>query len=361
MNQKYLSSEQSIYLFGWRFEGADDMVSMKDISAACGVSVATVSKALNNHSDIGEETKEYIRKTAKEMGYFPNSAAKALKTNRTYNLGVLFVDDAQSGLKHDYFAYVLDSFKQTAEQQGYDMTFINCCKTRNNKMSYLDHARYRGFDGVVIACIDFYDPEVMDLVRSDIPVVTIDHLFNNRIAIISDNVKGMRDLLTFVYNKGHRKIAYIHGMDSAVTQSRLSSFYKTAQELELEIPDEYIKEAAYRDTKATFEKTQELLDLPNPPTCILYPDDFASFGGINAIKERGLSIPQDISVVGYDGIRIGRHLEPQLTTLRQDTELVGAKAAECLIDLIEHPKTTLIQQVVVEGEVFEGKSVGTIN
>lgn len=337
------------------------MVSMKDISAACGVSVATVSKALNNHSDIGEETKEYIRKTAKEMGYFPNSAAKALKTNRTYNLGVLFVDDAQSGLKHDYFAYVLDSFKQTAEQQGYDMTFINCCKTRNNKMSYLDHARYRGFDGVVIACIDFYDPEVMDLVRSDIPVVTIDHLFNNRIAIISDNVKGMRDLLAFVYNKGHRKIAYIHGMDSAVTQSRLSSFYKTAQELELEIPDEYIKEAAYRDTKATFEKTQELLDLPNPPTCILYPDDFASFGGINAIKERGLSIPQDISVVGYDGIRIGRHLEPQLTTLRQDTELVGAKAAECLIDLIEHPKTTLIQQVVVEGEVFEGKSVGTIN
>ncbi len=336
------------------------MVSMKDISVACGVSVATVSKALNNHSDIGEETKEHIRKAAKEMGYFPNSAAKALKTNRTYNLGVLFVDDDQSGLKHDYFAYVLDSFKRTAEQRGYDMTFINCCKTRTNKMSYLEHAMYRGFDGVAIACIDFYDPEVVELVRSDIPVVTIDHLFNNRIAIISDNVKGMKDLLTFVYNKGHRRIAYIHGMDSAVTQSRLSSFYKTAEELGLEVPDEYIKEAAYRDTKGSFTQTQELLDLPTPPTCILYPDDFASFGGINAITERGLSIPQDISIAGYDGIRIGRHLEPQLTTLRQDTEQVGAKAAESLVNLIEHPKTTLIQQVVVEGEVFEGRSVGII-
>jgi LacI family transcriptional regulator len=336
------------------------MVSMKDISVTCGVSVATVSKALNNHSDIGEETKEHIRKVAKEMGYFPNSAAKALKTNRTYNLGVLFVDDDQSGLKHDYFSYVLDSFKRTAEQRGYDMTFINCCKTRTNKMSYLEHAMYRGFDGVAIACIDFYDPEVVELVRSDIPVVTIDHLFNNRIAIISDNVKGMKDLLTFVYNKGHRRIAYIHGMDSAVTQSRLSSFYKTAEELGLEVPDEYIKEAAYRDTKASFTQTQELLDLPNPPTCILYPDDFASFGGINAITERGLNIPQDISIAGYDGIRIGRHLEPQLTTLRQDTEQVGAKAAESLVNLIEHPKTTLIQQVVVEGEVFEGRSVGTI-
>lgn len=336
------------------------MVSMKDISVTCGVSVATVSKALNNHSDIGEETKEHIRQVAKEMGYFPNSAAKALKTNRTYNIGVLFVDDDQSGLKHDYFAYVLDSFKRTAEQRGYDITFINCCKTRTNRMSYLEHAMYRGFDGVVIACIDFYDPNVVELVRSEIPVVTIDHLFNNRIAIISDNVKGMKDLLTFVYKKGHRKIAYIHGADSAVTQGRLSSFYKTAEELGLEVPDEYVKEAAYRDTKATYARTQELLDLPNMPTCILYPDDFASFGGINAIKERGLGIPGDISVAGYDGIRIGRHLEPQLTTLWQDTEQLGAKAAENLINLIEHPKTTLIQQIVVEGEVFEGKSVRDI-
>ncbi len=337
------------------------MVSMKDIANVCGVSVATVSKALNNHRDIGEETKEHIRKVAKEMGYFPNSAAKALKTNRTNNIGVLFVDDAQSGLTHDYFSYVLDSFKRTAEQQGYDITFINCCKTRTNTMSYLEHARYRGFDGVVIACIDFNDPEVLELVKSDIPVVTIDHLFNNRISIISDNVKGMRDLLTYVYEKGHRKIAYIHGADSAVTQSRVSSFYKTAEELGVKIPDEYVKEAAYRSTDASYRATQELLDLEVPPTCILYPDDFASFGGVNAIKERGMRIPEDISIAGYDGIPVGRHLEPQLTTLRQDTEQIGAKAAEELIHLIERPKTTLMQPVVVEGEVFEGKSVKAVN
>lgn len=336
------------------------MVSMKDISLVCGVSVATVSKALNDHSDIGEETKKQIRKAAKEMGYFPNSAAKALKTNRTYNLGVLFVDEAKSGLTHDYFSYVLDSFKRTAEQAGYDITFINCCKTRENRMSYLEHARYRGFDGVVIACIDFYDPEVVELVRSNIPVVTIDHLFHNRIAVMSDNVKGMKDLLTFVYTKGHRRIAYIHGADSAVTQSRLSSFYRTAEKLGLEIPDEYVRAAAYRDTKAAYEMTRRLLELPKPPTCILYPDDFASFGGINAIKERGLRIPEDISVAGYDGIRVGRHLQPQLTTLHQDTGRIGAAAAESLISLIERPKTTVICQVVVEGEVFEGKTVGLL-
>lgn len=336
------------------------MVSMKDISIACGVSVATVSKALNDHSDIGVETKERIRRVAKEKGYFPNSAAKALKTNRTNNIGVLFVDDALSGLTHDYFSHVLDSFKRTAEQQGYDITFINSCKTRENRMSYLEHAKYRGFDGVMIACVDFNDPEVVELVQSDIPVVTIDHLFNNRIAIISDNVKGMKDLLTYIYEQGHRKIAYIHGADSSVTQSRLSSFYKTAEELGVDVPDEYIKEAAYRSTKDSYEMTQELLDLANPPTCILYPDDFASYGGINAIKERGMEIPDDISIAGYDGIRMGRRLEPQLTTLKQDTEQIGAKAAESLISLIKNPKTTLLQQKIVKGEVFEGKTVGKI-
>ena len=337
------------------------MISMKDIALACGVSIATVSKALNDHHDIGEETKLRIKQKAKELGYFPNSAAKALKTNRSNNIGVLFVDEAQSGLTHDYFANVLDSFKRTAENYGFDITFINCNKSREQRMSYLEHAKYRGFDGVVIACIDFYDPEVLELVRSDIPVVTIDHLFSGRIAVLSDTVKGMRDLVTYVYENGHRNIAYIHGGDSAVTQARVSSFYKTMDDFGLEVPDEYIKEAGYRNTKDTYRATCELLDLDNPPSCILYPDDFASFGGINAINERGLRIPEDISVAGYDGLRIGRHIEPKLTTLRQDTDTIGVKAAETLIRLIEQPKTTLVEQIVVEGEVYTGKTVKNLD
>lgn len=333
------------------------MVSLKDISAVCGVSIATVSKALNDHRDISIETKERIRQVAKDMGYSPNSAAKALKTNRTYNLGVLFVDDNQSGLTHDYFAHVLDSFKRTAEENGYDITFINGSKERSLRMSYLEHSRYRGFDGVVIACINFYDPEVVELVGSDIPIVTIDHVFNNRISIISDNVKGMRDLLTYIYEQGHRKIAYIHGANSSVTQNRLCSFYSTAETLGLEVPDSYILEAAYRDTNKAYEMTEKLLNLTNPPTCICYADDFSAFGGIRAIKERGLRIPEDISVAGYDGIQIGKHLEPQLTTLEQDTNSLGKLAAEKLISLIEKPKTTIIKQYVVTGDVFKGKSV----
>ncbi len=339
---------------------AKRMVSLKDISKACGVSIATVSKALNDHSDIGKETKEHVRKVAEQLGYHPNAAAQALKTNRSNNIGVLFVDDANSGLTHDYFSHVLDSFKKEAEQNGFDITFINGNRSNRNNMSYLAHAIYRGFDGVVIACVDFLDPQVDELIKSNIPVVTIDHSFYNRISVISDNVKGMRDLATYVYNMGHRKIAYIHGRESSVTQGRLSSFYNTMQEFGVDVPDEYVVSAPYRDMESSYEATKKLLDLPDPPTCILYPDDFSAFGGRNAIRERKLKIPRDVSIAGYDGIELARRLSPMMTTIVQDTDKIGRMAAIKLIDLINNPKGTLIEQVVIEGQLEKGESVGHI-
>lgn len=336
------------------------VVSIKDISIRCGVSVATVSKALNNHSDIAETTKENVRKMAKEMGYFPNSSARALKTNRTYNIGVLFVDEAQSGLTHEYFANVLDSFKVEAENSGYDITFINRHVAQKN-MSFYEHSKYRGVDGVVIACIDFTDPGVVELIHGELPVVTIDHVFDNRTAIISDNIKGMRDLITYIYERGHRKIAYIHGADSSVTQNRVGSFYKTLGELGIEVPDDYVKNGIYHDPGSTAKYTRELLELKDRPTCIIFPDDFSCIGGINVIKEQGLRIPEDISVAGYDGILLSQVLDPKLTTLQQNTKALGRSAAEKLIALIEKPKATIIERVVVEGKVLEGKSVKDLN
>lgn len=338
------------------------MVSMKDISVACGVSIATVSKALNGHKDVGEETRQLIKQTAKEMGYFPNSSARALKINKSYNLGVLFSDEAQSGLKHDYFASILENFKITAEKHGYDITFINGSKQRKDKMSYLECCRYRGVDGIIIACINFEEDEVEELIKSELPLVTIDHIFNNRIAIVSDNIKGVRDLVTYLYECGHRKIAYIHGSEnSSVSRIRVSSFYKTMDDLGLVIPDEYIRSAPYRDTETTEVITNELLNLKKPPTCIMYQDDFASIGGINAIKARGLSIPTDISVAGYDGIHVTKFIDPLLTTINQDTKKMGHLAAKKLISLIEKPKTTLIEHIVISGELEKGATVKHIH
>ena len=333
------------------------MVSMKDIAARCNVSVATVSKALNDQADIGEATRNLIKQTAKEMGYFPNSQARALRTNRSYNIGVLFVDEGQSGLTHDYFSRVLDSFKRTVEDHGYDLTFINCSKSRADRMSYLEHSRYRGFDGIVIACVDFSDPEVTELANSDIPLVTIDFVFNSRSSVISNNYNGMTALLDYVIKMGHKKIAYICGEDTAVTKNRLAAFYSELEKNNIEIPDDYVVNGSYRNIDKTEALTLKLLQRRDRPTCILYSDDYSAVGGLNAINKLGLKVPEDISVAGYDGINIASKLEPRLTTIRQNTTKIGETAALKLLSLIEKPRSTVEEQITVDGILIEGKSV----
>lgn len=335
------------------------MVSIKDVARHCGVSTATVSKALNGHRDVGENTRELVRNAAAELGYQPNSAARALKTNRTYNLGVLFVDEMQSGLTHEYFSAVLDSFKVEAEAHGYDITFI----THNiggRQDSYLEHCQYRGVDGVVVACVDFNDPQVLELVSGNLPVVTIDHAFHNRTAILSDNVRGMEALVRHVYAKGHRHIAFIHGERTAVTESRVTSFYRTCAELGLEISDAYVREGVYHDPKTCAKLTRELLALNPQPTCILFPDDFSYIGGQNAILDAGLRIPEDISAVGYDGIYLSRVVSPSLTTYIQNTADLGRRAAKELVRLVENPRTTLPERIIIDGALQDGKSVLTL-
>lgn len=332
------------------------MVSMKDISRRCGVSVATVSKALNNRGDISQDTKDRICRMAKELGYLPNSSARALKTNRTYNLGVLFVDEANSGLTHSYFSHVLDSFRLGAEQEGYDITFISKHAGKNT-LSYYEHSKYRGVDGVVVACVDFEADEVKELVNGNIPVVTIDYVFDNRTCIMSDNVNGMEELVTYVIAQGHKKIAYIHGADSSVTQNRMGSFFRTMERHGIAVNDDYIKEGIYHAPDVSARLTEELLALEDRPTCIIYPDDFSCIGGINVIKSKGLSIPDDISVAGYDGQRIAKVIDPRITTYKQNTEELGRVAAKKLVELIEQPKSAVIERIVVKGELVQGRSV----
>lgn len=330
------------------------MVSMKDIARRCGVSVATVSKALNGLPDIGEETRQRITAAAAEMGYMANSAARALKTKRTYNLGVLFVDERRSGLSHEYFSSILEGFKQEAEAHGYDITFINS-NVGAQPISYLRHCKYRGLDGVLVACVDFNDPRVLELVEGPIPVVTIDHVFPGHAAILSDNVDGLEALVHHAYEKGHRRIAFLHGENTAVTRGRLTGFYKACAELGIEVPPEYVIPCVYHDPDRCEAATRRLLQLPERPTCVIFPDDFSFLGGYNAILEAGLRMPEDISALGYDGINLARVMH--LATYTQNAMTIGRTSAQKLIELVEDPQTPPSEPILIHGGLMEGNSI----
>ncbi len=332
------------------------MVSIKDIAKKCNVSVATVSKALNDQSDISEATKEKIRKVARKMGYTTNVSARALKTKRTYNLGILFADD-RAGLSHEYFSMILESFQREAEKYGYDITFINHA-IAGKKTTYLRHVEYRLLDGIVIMTADFKDPEIIELCSSKIPVVTIDYVIGNCAAVLSDNNQGMEDIVRYAYSMGHRKIAYIFGDSTDVTNNRVSSFMRTCRLLDIDVPNEYLVKGSYHDIKDCRDKTAALLDLKDPPTLIIFPDDYSYIGGLEAINARGMSVPNDVSAVGYDGINMAKIMN--VTTYEQDTEALGSMAVRKLLQMINQPELPP-EHVIISGQMLEGSTVKRLN
>lgn len=336
------------------------MVSLKDIALRCGVSVATVSKALNDHKDVSVATKERLVRTAREMGYFPNSQARALKTNRTYNLGVMFNEEPGKGLSQEFFARIISNFKRSCEKSGYDITFVNKGFGKQ-KMSTYDHCKYRNVDGIMLTSGDFTTPDVYEVINGDIPVVTIDHIFDSTTAIMSSNEIGVEKLVDFVTGKGHTKIAYIKGSKAAVTERRLAGFYKACKSRGIKINPSWMLSADYHNPALAYVVTKDLMSRDEIPTCIFMPDDYSAIGGYNALRDMGFSVPGDVSIVGFDGISYSQLMHPKLTTYLQDTETIGKTAAKKLISLIEHPRMAFSEIITIDGTLLEGESVADLN
>ncbi len=333
-------------------------VSLRDIARQCHVSVSTVSKALNDRRDISGSKKKEIQKAARELNYVPNYMASALKNRYTKNIGVLLSEKSGEGLMQEHFARILNSFKDTVEERGYVITFLNASNSPN-RLSYIRQCRYMKFDGVLVLCADYDQDEVKELFESDIPIVSVDHKTKKHVNVASNQYEDMRRMMKFVFDRGHRKIAYIHGMDGEVTRDRLKAYRNFMEGHGLEIPGEYLYTCTYRDTDRAVALTKAVLALPKRPTCILYSDDLTAVSGLSVMQEMGIRVPEDISLAGYDGISIAKVVRPKITTIRQDTISMGIQAGNKLINRIEFPEADMEgETVTVDGMLEPGESVG---
>lgn len=335
------------------------MVTIKDVARECNVSFSTVSKALKNSPEISEEKTKYIQKTAEKMGYRPNIAARTLRTNRTYDIGVIFEDKTGAGFQHQYFATVISGIQKVAQEHGYEMTFMG--GTNKQNFDYCIHARSRNYDGIAILSCDFKSEQIQKLVQSEIPTVTLDYFYDaNHTAIMSDYEKGVDELLEYAISQGHTKIAMIHGEDTLVTRQRINAFQRILKKHNISIPAEYFAEGLYHDPITSAEATSILLSLKNPPTCIFYPDDYAALGGIRELNARNLKPGVDISIAGYDGIMLTNMMIPPLSTYEQSGELIGQKMAEHLISNIEKSNEYKPTKEVITGRLLKGGTITKI-
>lgn len=332
------------------------MVTLKDIARECKVSFSTVSKALKGSPEISIETTEFIKKKAQEMGYHPNIAARSLRTNRTYDIGVIFEDKTGAGFQHQYFATIISGIQKVAFQKGYEMTFVGGDSTKN--YDYYSHALARNYDGLAILSCDFTSSGITGLVKSEIPTVSLDYFYDlDHAAVMSDYSAGINELLEYVISMGHKKIAMIHGEKTWVTDERIQAFNKVCKAHGIDVPAEYFAEGLYHDPVTSSAATEVFLSLPEPPTCIFYPDDYAALGGIRELTSRGLTPGKDISIVGYDGIALTSMMIPPLTTYEQNGETIGRVMAEALINKIENPENFEPKKEMITGRLIKGGTV----
>ncbi len=333
------------------------MSTIYEIAKIAGFSPTTVSKVINNYPDISEKTRAKIKKILEEENFLPNSQAQFLSTKKTWTLGIVYFEDLGVGLTHPFFSGVIGAFKNQADKHGYSLLF----GSKNDRLkndTFLEYFKYRCVDGIAVICTNPKDKETLELIESDFPIVVIDMSNKNISSVSSDNLKGCYLAINYLYNLGHRKIAHITGtsdLDNWANSIRQSGYIKEMKKLNLEVKDEYIVDGINFDVSGGYEAMKKLLALKDRPTAVFAACDKIAIGAINAIKDEGLSVPEDISIIGFDDIEIAQYLTPRLTTIRQNCNLIGNTAADLLVEQI-NKKTKLTINKIIPVEFIERDS-----
>jgi LacI family transcriptional regulator len=351
---------------------SNERTTIRELARLSGVSIGTVSRALNGYADVNPATRERIVRLAEELDYTPSASARTLVTQRSHVVGV-FLDTGEGhpDLQHPFFHEVLVGVQDTAGGQGFDLLLFATEQPGNGygRHNYVKRCRHHNVDGVILMGVDHNDEEVRRLTASTIPTIGVDVQLTGRATsyVCSDNLAGGQLAVDHLVELGHRRIAILHGpTDTLAGLDRLKGSRQALQRAGLAYRDEYVVQGDFY-VDSGHEATARLLALDEPPTAIVAASDLMAVGAIRAAAERGLSVPGDLSVVGFDDIMLAAHLQPGLTTLRQDKAGLGAAAARALLAMTSSPAngspedpapTTLPVQLVTRGTTAPPARVG---
>ena len=332
-----------VYSNSKTFSTGVSVLTIRDLAKRAGVSVATVSRVLNNYPDVSEETKQKVLALVQEMNFRPSNAARSLVTRRSNIIGVFFLQDHTNAMiLHPFFQEVIVGFKRAVGARGYDLLFFTSQKPGDRQFTYLKRCRHQQVDGVVLMGVNRTDPQMVELTASGLPCMSIDvDMLGHRAGyVMSDNQEGARQAVRHLISLGHKRIALINGdAIGRVRHDRLIGYREAMEAAGLPYRPDYVREYDFT-WQHGYESMQQLLDLADPPTAVFAAADLTAMGAIKAIRERGLQVPEDIAMVGFDDIEVASMVHPALTTVRQDKEGMGRAAGENLIRLIEEPGYT---------------------
>lgn len=311
------------------------MATIKDIAKMAGVSTATVSRVINNHSDVSEETKKKIIKIMDENNYRPNTIARSLTTNKSNTIGIFFTDHFNTGLHHPFFREVIYGLEKSFGKAGYDIVYFTNRKW-GDSFSYVEKCKDRHVDGVVLMGVPRTDSNLDKLLLSDIPsvFVDIDIIGKNSSYVISDNINGAEKAVKYLYSLGHKNIGMIMGLNTTKTsKDRFIGYQNAINYLGISYNPDWVFNGRYSE-EGGYEAMEQFLNLEKRPTAIFCQSDSMAIGAMRAIEDAGLSVPDDFSIIGFDDIEASRYIKPALTTIAQDKIGMGNAVAKLLLSMI---------------------------
>lgn len=312
-------------------KSSEEDVTLKDIAAAVGKSVAAVSRALNNYDDISEETREQVKRVAREMGYTPNLMAQRLQKRTTDTLGfilpVLSPRDADP-----YFSELLAGVANEAAKYGFDLLVSTCTPGAGEKQAYQRLISGR-VDGMIVARPRCQDTRIELLLKKNIPFVVVGNVNLHRdILTVSDDAAEAAQLVVkHVIDQGHEQIALINTPpDLAFSTDYLAGFRGAMGKAKLPFDEDFLEQSDFNQ-KDGYRAAQILLSKPKSPTAIVAADDMIALGAMAAAQDQGLEVGHDLVVTGYGDALLAEYSQPPLTTVHRPTYALGQQSARMLI------------------------------
>lgn len=319
--------------------------TIKDIAEKAGVSYATVSRALNNHKDVNDETRKKVIKIAREIGYQPNAIAQGLVKKETRTIGLVIPD-----ITNPFFPEVASGIEDAAEEAGYTIFLCNTNWSKEREANYLDVLLQKQVDGLIIAPSSENLNHLKRVLQSGRKVIFISRMIRhpNSTSIIIDNVSGAQMAVEHLIDKGHKRIGLIGGFkDISASRERLKGYRYAMEMNSLEINESYIKSGDFK-RETGHVMMHELLKLKPAPTAVFAVNDLLALGAIQAIKEEGLSIPGDVAVIGFDDIEFASLPEIQLTTVSQPKYDMGRMAVDTLLEILAGDDNNINKKIMLE-------------
>jgi LacI family transcriptional regulator len=318
------------------------MAGIRELARECGVSVATVSRALNGHPEVSETTRRHIQEAARRLGYRPSQSARALVRGRTDTVGLLWDTGYEAtGRRHPFLLALLVGVKRALSASGRHVLLLNVDDHRSSDSAYLDIALQHQLDGVVMMGVDDQHPAIRTLYGSGFPCVALDLPIAGPRAtyVTSDNYVGALQAVRYLHELGHREIATITGpLDLLPAARRLAGFEDAVRELGMKAPPEYVETGDFF-LDSGYACARRLAQLPNRPTAVFVAGDEMAVGALHAFEDAHISIPQEMAVIGFDDIEAASLVRPALTTIAQDPIALGAAAVTALLALVDTPVT----------------------